>query len=53
MDFFSLEVRVELVFLLSLKDESFKYCFSDGDSFDGLPGHAWLLGGPFSFNIFF
>ena len=42
------EVRVELDFLLSVKDESFKYCLSDGDSFGGLPGLAQLLGVPFS-----
>ena len=40
--------QVELDFLLSLKDESFKYCLSDGGSVGGLPGLAWLLGVPFS-----
>ena len=38
--FFGSKARVELDFLLSLKDESFKYCLSDGDSSGGLPGLA-------------
>ena len=31
MDYFRSEAKVELGFLLSLKDESFKCCLSDGD----------------------
>ena len=40
VDFFRSEVREELDFLLSLKDESVKCCLPDGDSFDDLPGLA-------------
>ena len=43
MDAFRSEAKVKLDFLLSLKDESFKYCLSAGDSFGGLPGLAWLF----------
>ena len=39
---------MQLDFLLSFKDESFKYCLSEGDIFGALPGLAGLLGVPFS-----
>ena len=42
VDCFRSEVRVELDFLLSLKDESSKCCLSDGDRVSGLPGPAQL-----------
>ena len=49
VDVFRSEARVELDFLL--KDESFKLCLSDGDSFGGPPGLAQLLGVPFSLHL--
>ena len=50
VDVFRSKARVELDFLLSLKEKSFKYCLSDGDSF-GLAGLAQLLGVPSSLYI--
>ena len=46
--FFRSEAKVELDFLLSLKDESFKDCLSDGEHFSDLPRLAQLLGVTFS-----
>ena len=43
VNFFRSDARVELDFLPSIKDDSFKNSLSDGESFGGLRSLAWLL----------
>ena len=43
---------VELHFLLSLEDGSFKYCLPNDNRFCGVPGLAWLLRVPVILFIF-